>query len=99
MNPITPLLAIAFFVACGAFAAQFESPVRLSADGKPIQVERPGYAFPAWADLDGDGKMELLVGQFAGGKIQIFKSLGDGKFAAGKFLEINGKVAQVPGVW
>src|SRR5439155_360064 len=48
--------------ACGA--ADFAPPVRLQADGVAIRVEAPGYACPCWADIDGKGKNDLLVGQF-----------------------------------
>jgi hypothetical protein len=82
---------------CGA--AEFQPPVRLKADGAAVRVEAPGYAAPCWADVDGDGKKDLLVGQFNGGKIRVFKNLGDGKFAAGAWLQAEGKPAEVPGVW
>jgi hypothetical protein len=82
-----------------ASAAEFEPPVRLKAEGVPIRVESPGYAAPCWADIDGDGKMDLLVGQFNGGKIRVYKNLGDGKLAAGEWLKAEGAVAEVPGVW
>jgi hypothetical protein len=84
-------------VACSA--AEFEPPVRLKADESPVRVESPGYAAPCWADIDGDGKKDLLVGQFSGGKIKVYKNLGDGKLAAGKWLEAEGAAAEVPGVW
>ena len=80
-------------------AADFAEPVMLKAGGKPIRVESPGYACPCWADIDGDGKPDLLVGQFRGGKIHVFKNLGDGKFAEGYWLQVDGKPAEVPGVW
>ncbi len=64
-----------------------------------MRVERPGYASPCWADIDGDGKKDLLVGQFNGGKIRVFKNLGDGKLAAGDWLKVDGKVVEVPGIW
>jgi hypothetical protein len=73
--------------------------VRLQAGGVPIRVEAPGYAAPCLADLDGDGKLDLLVGQFNDGKIQVFKGLGGGRFAAGAWLQAEGKVAEVPGIW
>lgn len=95
-------LLAAIATACGAtagFAADFAAPVLLKADGKPIRVEAPGYACPCWADLEGNGRKDLLVGQFNGGKIRVFKSLGDGKFAAGQWLQADGKPAEVPGVW
>jgi hypothetical protein len=83
--------------ACGA--ADFAPPVRPKADGAAIRVEAPGYACPCWADIDGKGNNDLLVGQFRGGKINVYKHLGDGKFAAGEWLKAEGKVAEVPGVW
>src|SRR5262245_4738357 len=44
--------------------ADFELPVRLRAGEAAIRVQSPGYAAPCLADLNGDGKMHLLVGQF-----------------------------------
>jgi hypothetical protein len=96
---LTPLIAIACVLAWNSSAVEFEAPIRMMADGKPVEVASPGYAAPAWADIDGDGKMDLLAGQFAGGKIHVFRNMGDGKLAAGTFIQAAGKVAQVPGVW
>jgi hypothetical protein len=79
--------------------AEFEPPVRLKAGGEVIRVESPGYAAPCWADVDGDGKMDLLVGQFNQGKIRVFKGLGKMEFAKGAWLQAEGKAAEVPGVW
>jgi hypothetical protein len=84
---------------CGAAEPRFHPPVRLTAGGVPIRVEPPGYAAPCLADVGGDGKMDLLVGQFRQGKIQVFKGLGGGKFAKGTWLQAAGKAAEVPGVW
>ena len=69
------------------------------AGGAAIRVENPGYAAPCWADLRGDGKSYLLVGQFADGKIQVFEHLNAEKFAPGKWLKAEGQIAEVPGVW
>ena len=80
-------------------AADFEPPVRLKVGDAAIRVESPGYAAPCWADINGDGKKHLLVGQFNQGKIQVFKHLGAEKFAPGNWLQAEGKVAEVPGVW
>ena len=82
---------------CGA--AEFQPPVRLMAGDAAVRVEPPGYAAPCWADLDAVGKKELLVGQFAKGKIRVFKHLEAEKFAPGEWLQAGGEVAQVPGVW
>jgi hypothetical protein len=80
-------------------AAEFEPPVRLTSPDGPVRVESPGYAAPCWADIDRDGQKDLLVGQFSGGKIRVFKGLGEGKLAAGEWLQAEGAVAEVPGVW
>jgi hypothetical protein len=78
-------------------AADFEPPVRLRGGDDAVRVEAPGYAAPCWATIDG-GKA-LLVGQFNQGKIRVYKHLGGDKFAAGTWLQAEGKVAEVPGVW
>ena len=83
---------------------EFEAPVRLKAGGEYIKTESPGWASPCWFDVDGDGKRDLIVGQFAGGKMKVYRNLGKGKLAEGelaegKWLEAEGKVAKVPGVW
>ncbi len=82
-----------------AGAAEFARPVRLQGDGEAVRVESPGYAAPCWADVDGDGMKDLLVGQFRQGKIRVYKNLGNNRLAAAKWLKADGKVAQVPGVW
>jgi hypothetical protein len=96
-------LAVATLVCCGSAifcrAAEFQRPVRLEAGGEPVRVESPGYAAPCWTDIDGDSQKDLLVGQFNQGKIKVYKNLGDGKLAAGKWLEAGGSVAEIPGVW
>lgn len=87
---------------CGmgaAGAVEFEKPVRLSGGGEVIKVESPGYAAPGLADLNGDGVKDLLVGQFNKGKIRVFPGEGEGKFGKGSWLEAEGEVAEVPGVW
>ena len=85
---------------CGASlcaAGEFHPPVRLKAGGDTIRVEAPGYASPSWAVVG--GKKSLVVGQFNKGKMRVFPSLGGEKFAKGSWLEAEGKVAEVPGVW
>ncbi len=78
---------------------QFEAPVRMKAGDSFIACEAPGFACPAFHDVDGDGKKDLAVGQFNDGKIKIYKSTGKGAFAAGEWLQAGGAVAEVPGVW
>ena len=80
--------------------AEFDPPVMLkTASDEAIRVDSPGYAAPCWADINGDGKMELLVGQFSKGLIKVYEHQGDLKFGDGKWLEADGEPAEVPGVW
>ena len=95
-------LVLAGLVPAVCFAAEFTTPVMLEAGGEPIKVEPPGYACPSWADWDGDGKKDLLVGQFAKGKIHFFKNeseTGLPKLRKGEMLMTGDKPAEVPGVW
>jgi len=82
-----------------AGAADFQKAVRLKGGDEFIRVESPGWAAPCLADIDRDGKADLLVGQFNKGKIRVYKGLGGMKFAAGDWLKAEGEVAEVPGVW
>lgn len=81
----------------------FEVPVRLKAGGEYVSVEAPGYACPTMADVDSDGKDDLVVGQFNQGHLQFFKNIAvDGqspKFAAAQWLTTGEERAVVPGVW
>ena len=97
------LTLLSTIIAGGAVAlggpTEFHPPVRMKANGAPVRVEEPGWACPCWADMDGDGRKDLLVGQFNGGKIRVYENLGDGKLAAGDWLKADGAVAEIPGVW
>jgi hypothetical protein len=96
-----PLLTISVLLCAAAWAGatEFEPPVRLKAGGAAIRVESPGFAAPCWVDMDGDGKKDLVVGQFSKGKMNVYHNQGNGKFAEGVWLQADGKVAEVPGVW
>ena len=94
---VVGLVACGFSLS-GFAAAEFEAPVRLKAGGEFIRVEKPGFAAPCLHDVNGDGKKDLVVGQFKDGKIRIYKGLGGERFAGGEWLKAEGKVAKVPGV-
>jgi hypothetical protein len=82
-----------------AGAPSFTAPVRLKAGEAIIRVAEPGYAAPCWHDVDGDGKKDLVVGQFDDGRIKVYRGLGGGQLAAGEWLRAGGEIAEVPGVW
>jgi len=77
--------------------AVFAPPVRLEADGKPIDIgklSRYAHAGPWVADIDGDGDRDLLVGDFPG-YFWLFDNTGTdkqpvyaakGKFRAGRHV-------------
>jgi hypothetical protein len=87
------------FALCSLQEVRFTEPVRLKAGDAHVRVESPGWAAPCWHDVDGDGKKDLVVGQFNDGKMRIYRNLGAGKLAEGRWLEAGGQVAEVPGIW
>lgn len=82
---------------------EFETPIRLKGGGKFVKVDAPGYACPTMADVDQDGKLDLVVGQFASGKMRLFRNVSadsdSPEFAAEAWIKTGDETAEVPGVW
>jgi len=74
--------------------ARLAAPVRLECDTGPIDTGKyVGHAGPLLADLDGDGKNELVVGNFKG-HFQLYADEGEkGKprFVAKGLLSAEGQ--------
>ncbi len=76
----------------------FHPPFRVEAQGNPIDVE-VGHAAPLVVDFDGDQKNDLLVGQFGGGKLRIYRNTGSPEapqFEAFAWFKASRKAGTVP---
>lgn len=96
--------SIVIGVACVAalsstgFAQEFETPVRLQAGGTYIDTD-VGHAAPFVGDFDGDGRDDLLVGQFGDGILWIYKNVaksGPPQLSKGKKFKDGAKDGRVP---
>lgn len=96
---IKVLPAVAFLIGCHALTVfaqdfEFQKPQRLRADGEVIDTgKNVAHSGPALADINDDGKMDLLVGNFRG-YIEYFENVGtssDPKFAKGNNLQAEGE--------
>ena len=82
-------------------APDLAAPVRLTADGAPIDIgklSKFAHAGPCVHDVDGDGKRDLLVGDFPG-HFWLFENGGTDQkpeYKAGKKLKAGLKDAKVP---
>ena len=75
----------------------FLPPFQLQSGVTPISVDI-GHAAPLYVDFDGDGKRDLLVGQFGGGRLRIYKNKGsdtDPVFDGFKYFQAGGRIAHV----
>lgn len=54
----------------------FDPPVYVQANGVNINVGYGGNASPFVIDWDGDGKQDLLLGQFDLGKVRFYTNIG-----------------------
>jgi hypothetical protein len=73
-------------------------PVKIMAAGKPIAVDI-GHAAPFVLDINKDGRKDLIIGQFDGGKARVYLNRGtdaDPKFDDFTYLKAGGADATVP---
>ncbi|MEO0226226.1 MAG: hypothetical protein ABIL05_04665 [candidate division WOR-3 bacterium] len=97
MQKSTTLLLMLGFVLVYSAAPRFLNPVYIQSNGKNIDVEY--YGSPFVYDWDGDGKKDLLVGQFYYGKIRYYRNIGTNNnpvFGDSVFLTAGGVEIQLP---
>ena len=95
---IVPVLLALAPPAAEAPSPELAPPVRLEAAGKPIDTE-VGHAAPFVSDFDGDGVQDLLVGQFGGGILWIYRNEGTNaspRLAAGVKFKDGKEDGRVP---
>ncbi|MBM3331581.1 hypothetical protein FJY68_06975 [candidate division WOR-3 bacterium] len=73
LSVLLALLAVVAF----AQTPVFEAPVALEANGGPINVGTGGNASPFLVDWNGDGRQDLLLGQYSAGKVRFYANIGE----------------------
>ena len=84
--------------AANPVAGDLTPPVLLQAGSRPINVDM-GHAAPFVADVNGDGQMVLLVGQFGQGKLRLYPNIGtpsEPNFNRFEWFQASGKVVTLP---
>ena len=71
---------------CSMAMGQLQEGVLLEADGEAINIE-VGHLAPVAVDWNADGKKDLLIGQFSGGKIGLYLNEGTDEAPKLKFAE------------
>jgi len=51
-------------------------PTKITAGGKPIDVQRTAPSAPFVGDFDGDGRDDLMVGEYHEGRLRVFRNIG-----------------------
>ena len=83
----------------GEVHRELRAPVRVEANGSPIDTGGIGYAAPFSGDFDGDGTRDLLVGEFSQGRMRVFRNYGTDSrpvFEDHEFFQAGGALGTVP---
>jgi hypothetical protein len=107
MDVMLPSIAVALVAAIPAadpgrpagLATDLAPPVHVTVGDKPVDVQRSGHAAPCVGDFDGDGKPDLLVGQYDRGMLRVYRNTGTGrtpKLEDFRWFEAGGAAGRVP---
>src|SRR5689334_17498135 len=97
MRSSTIVALLTVVTAAPVLGQRLEAPFRLMAFGDPIRLDL-GHAQPLFVDFIGDGKRDLLVGQFGDGRLRIYPNLGTDakpKFGVFDWFIAGGEIAQI----
>jgi len=76
-------------------AGEFLAPFALEAAGAPLDAPG-GNSAPCVVDLDGDGRFDVLVGEYDDGAVRYYRNIGDPgrpRFEAGVRLKhVEGEI-------
>ena len=96
---LSPWALTLLILAPAATAADLQEPVRLEANGKPIDMTQ-GNAAPFVVDFDGDGHVDLLLGQRGDCKLRIYRNLDNNaqpRLGPSAWFKAGGEEASLPG--
>ncbi|MCK5147256.1 hypothetical protein KAR48_10905 [bacterium] len=91
------LIGFLFSLSC-LHGQTFHEPVNIQADGIAISIDM-GHLVPCVADWNNDGLNDLIVGQFADGKIRLYLNSGSSKEALFKnfdYIKAGGAEISLP---
>ena len=80
-------------------ADDLERPIQVMAGGQPIDVGHSGLAAPCYADLDGRGVKDLLVGEGDEGRLRIYHNCGSSarpQFKEYSWFKVGAELGRVP---
>jgi hypothetical protein len=92
----------AWALPCAAAPIELQPGVKLQAAGEVIDDHKLGHFVPTVADINGDGKKDLIVGSFTGepGNVRLFLNVGtdaDPKLDKEMYLEAYGQPIKLSG--
>lgn len=76
----------------------YSTSTLIESDGTPIAVNE-GFASPCVTDWNGDGKKDLIVGQYGDGKMRYYENVGVNEnpvFKGFEYLQVNGADITLP---